>query len=284
VTASAPTLALAFIASAIFSLWAVIMAPSIAAAVGEKRRASAFSLFFATMFATGIVGNWVAGQMPELLHGNQAALTASAVMCALSLIPALRLKAEQAAVPGTRIYPRGPFLWRFLAAFAVWHLATGTFNPFNNMYLANLKFSVAEVGKIFSASQVVQVVAVLFAPLVIRRLGLVTGIVSMMGATGIALAGLSMEPLGAQAVIMYSAYMAAQWMSEPGVNTLLMNHVDEKERGGASAMTYLVAFGAQAAAAYAGGTLFGQFGFGPVLVGAAAAAGIAAWLFKAIAR
>jgi len=279
VTANAPVLALAFIASSIFSLWAVIMAPSIAGAVGEKRRAAAFSIFFSTMFATGIVGNWVAGQMPGWLHGNQPALAASAILCATALIPALRLKSGEAAVPGTRIYPRGPFLWKFLAAFAVWHLATGGFNPLANMYLANLKFSVAQVGKIFSIAQAVQVVTVLFAPVVIRRLGLVTGIVWMMAATAFALAGLATEPMGAQAVLVYSAYMAAQWMSEPGLNTLLMNHVQEKERSGASALNYLVAFAAQAAATFAGGILFDQFGFGPVLLGAAGAALAAAWMF-----
>ena len=39
--------------------------------------------------------------------------------------------------------------------------------------------------------------------------------------------------------------MAFQWMSEPGMNTLLMNRVEERERGGASAMMYLVAFSAK---------------------------------------
>jgi predicted MFS family arabinose efflux permease len=201
-------------------------------------------------------------------------------LCATALIPALGLKSGPAAAPGERIYPRGPFLWRFLAAFAVWHLATGAFNPFNNLYLARLKFSVADIGKIFSASQLVQVIAVLFAPLVIRRLGLVTGIVCMMAATAFTLAGLATEPPGAQAILVYAAYMAAQWMSEPGLNTLLMNHVGEKERSGASALNYLVAFSAQAAAAFAGGALFEHYGFGPVLIGAAAAGGLAAWMFR----
>jgi MFS family permease len=258
------------------------MAPSIAAAVDEKRRAAAFSLFFSAMFATGIVGNWIGGQLPGWLHGKQPALVLSAVFSALALIPALRLKRGTAAAPGARIYPRGPFMWRFLAAFAMWHLATGAFNPFNNLYLARLNFSVADIGKIFSASQLVQVVAVLLAPLVIRRAGLVPGIVWMMGATAFALAGLATEPLGAQAVLAYAAYMACQWMSEPGLNTLLMNHVAEKERGGASAMNYLVAFSAQAVAAFAGGALFEHYGFGPVLIGAAAAAGLAAWMFRAL--
>jgi MFS family permease len=282
VVASGPVISLAFLASAVFSIWAVIMAPSIASAVDQKRRTTAFSLFFSMMFATGIVGNWVAGRIPGWVHGKQAALVVSAVLCATALIPALRLKGGTADAPGTRIYPRSGFLWRFLAAFAVWHLATGTFNPFNNLYLARLKFSVADIGSIFSASQVLQVIAVLFAPVVIRGLGLVTGIVWMMAATALSLTGLASEPLGSQAVLIYSAYMACQWMSEPGLNTLLMNHVEEKERSGAAAMSYLVAFSAQAIAAFGGGALFEHFGFGPVLLGAAAAAGLAAWMFKVL--
>ncbi|HJZ97600.1 MAG TPA: MFS transporter [Candidatus Solibacter sp.] len=282
VVANIPVIALAFVASAVFSVWAVIMAPSIAAAVGEKRRAAAFSLFFSTMFATGILGNWIAGQLPTLLHGKQPALIASAVLCATALIPALRLKSGEAPAPGARIYPRSEFLWRYLGAFAVWHLATGVFNPFNNVYFSELKFSVAAIGKIFSVSQLVQVFAVLLAPLVIKRAGLVNGIVWMMRATGLTLAGLSAERAGAQAVLAYVAYMACQWMSEPGLNTLLMNHVEERERSGASAMNYLVAFSAQAVAAFAAGALFGEYGFGPVLLGAAGLAGVAAWMFRGI--
>ena len=63
-----------------------------------------------------------------------------------------------------------------------------------------------------------------------------------------------------------------------------MNHVDAEERSGASAMNYMVAFSAQAVAAFAGGALFGEYGFGPVLLGAAGLAGVAAWMFKELDR
>jgi len=282
IVTSAPVVALAFAASAVFSLWAVVMAPSIAAAVEDKRRTSAFSLFFSVMFATGIAGNWIGGQLPGWLHGKRPALLVAAALCGSALVPALRLKPGTAAAPGARIYPRGPFIWRFLAPFAIWHLATGAFNPFNNVYLARLNFSVAEIGSIFSVAQMVQVVAVLLAPLVIRRAGLVTGIVYMMGATALALCGLAAELPGTQAVIAYIAYMSCQWMSEPGLNTLLMQNVGERERGGASALNYMVAFSAQTVAAFAAGALLGGFGYGPVLLGAAAAAATAAMMFKTL--
>ncbi|HXK07556.1 MAG TPA: MFS transporter [Verrucomicrobiae bacterium] len=282
VVASAPVLGLAFTASAVFSLWAVVMAPSIAAAVEDKRRTAAFSVFFSTMFATGIVGNWVGGQLPGWLHGKRPALVFAAVLCGSALAPAWRLRLASVSAPGARIYPRGPFLVRFLAPFAIWHLATGVFNPFNNVYLARLRFSVAEIGSIFSAAQVVQVFAVLAAPLVTRRAGLVGGIAWMMCATALALAGLAAEAPGARAIAAYVAYMSCQWMSEPGLNALLMQNVGERERGGASAMNYLVAFSAQTVAAFAAGALLEQFGFGPVLLGAAAAAGAAAMMFRTL--
>jgi hypothetical protein len=61
-----------------------------------------------------------------------------------------------------------------------------------------------------------------------------------------------------------------------------MQKVGERERGGASALNFLVAFSAQAAAAFAAGALLRRFDYGPVLLGAAAAAALAAMLFHVL--
>jgi predicted MFS family arabinose efflux permease len=74
--------------------------------------------------------------------------------------------------------------------------------------------------------------------------------------------------------------MAFQWMSEPGLNALLMSRVAERERGGASALNYLVAFSAQAVAALGAGRLLAHFGYGTVLVASALLAVAAAALFQ----
>ncbi|HYW42173.1 MAG TPA: MFS transporter [Bryobacteraceae bacterium] len=280
VTARVPLVALAVIWGLVFGTWAVVMAPVIAGAVEAKRRPTAFSVFFATMFAVGIGGNWLGGRIPNWVHGKQPALLLAACLAALAIWPAWRL-APAAVEPGqTRIYPRSPFLARYLGPFALWNLGTASFNQFSNVYFARLRFPVERIGSIFSASQAVQVLTVLLAPLVFRRLGLVTGMVSMMAAAALGLGGLAAQPPGAAAALAYTAYMAFQWMSEPGLNTLLMNHVEERERGGASALNYLVAFSAQAVAAFGAGALLARFGYGPVLAGAAALAGVAAALFK----
>jgi len=274
--------ALGFASGCVFALWAVIFAPLIAGSVDEKRRTAAFSIFFATMFGVGIVANWVGGQLPQWLHGKQSALVFAAALSALALWPALKLRLRPAVQEKTRVYPRSAFLLRFLAAFAVWHLATGTFNPFANVYFARLHFSVARIGNTFSLSQVAQMAAVLLAPLVLRRCGLAAGVSWMMLATAVGLGGLAAQPPGLASALVFSGYMSFQWMSEPGLNTLLLGRVAEGERSGAAALGYLVAFGAQALAAFAGGALVARFGYGPVLAGAAALAAGAAGLFRVL--
>ena len=279
VTARGLLAGLAFVNGLCFSVWAVLMAPTIAGAVEEKRRPTAFSVFFATMFAVGIAGGWLGGKLPLWIHGKQPALLVAATLTALAIWPALRLRPTPAAPEGTRIYPRDAFLLRYLVPFALWNLATGSFNPFFNAYFARLRFPVERIGLVFSGSQMTQVVTVLLAPLVFRRMGLVTGIVWMMAATACGLGGLAAQP-GAAAALAYAGYMGFQWMSEPGLNTLLMNQVAERERGGASALNMLVAFSAQALAAWGAGTLLSRFGYGAVLAGAAGLALAAAGFFQ----
>ena len=280
--ARTPLVILGFAAGCIFSAWAVVLAPVIAGAVEEKRRPAAFSTFFATMFVVGIAGSWVGGRLPLWLHGKQPVLLLSAALSALALVPAFRLRLARPAREGARVYPRGSFLWRFLAAFALWNLATGAFNPFANVYFDRLRVPVERIGSIFSMAQLGQVGTVLLAPLVFRRVGLVTGITGMMLATAIGLGALAAQPPGAAAALAFTAYMSFQWMSEPGLNSLLMNHVSESERSGTSALSYLVAFGAQALAAFGGGVLLARFGYGTVLAGAAALAAGAGIVFRVL--
>jgi predicted MFS family arabinose efflux permease len=74
--------------------------------------------------------------------------------------------------------------------------------------------------------------------------------------------------------------MSFQWMSEPGLTTLLMDNVKEQERGGAAALNYLVSFSAQAVASAGAGLLLAKLGYGPVLAGAALLTGAAAALLR----
>jgi predicted MFS family arabinose efflux permease len=238
-------------------------------------------VFFAVMFSVGIAGSYAGGWLSEGFRGKQPALLLAAALVALALVPAWYFKPGAPPPEGTKAYPRSPFLFRYLAALAVWNLATGSFNPFANVYFAHMGFSARRIGSVFSGSQAAQLAGVLLAPAIFRKAGLVAGITWMMAATAAGLAGLSNQLTATTAVVAYAWYMAFQWMSEPGLNALLMSRVTERERSGASALNCLVAFGAQAVAALGAGRLLAHFGYGVVLAGSAALAVCAAGLFQA---
>ena len=279
-----PLAALAFMSGAVFSFWAVIFAPMIAGAVEEQRRPAAFSIFMACMLALGIGGNWLGGRLPLWMGGKRVVLIVSALSVGASALLALPLKEWPRSERQHRVWPRSRFLALYLLPFALWNLATGSFNPFNNLYFARLGFSVERIGSVFSGAHVVQVAALLLAPAVIRRMGLLSGIVAMMTATAFGLGALAAHPSPIAAVAAFAAYTSFQWMSEPGLNTLLMNHVEERERSGANSLNFLVAFGAQALAAFAAGRLFTRVGYTWTLAGAALLAVAAAALFGLLLR
>ena len=76
--------------------------------------------------------------------------------------------------------------------------------------------------------------------------------------------------------------MAAQHMSEPAIQSLLMDRVTVEERSMATAMNFLVVSVAQAVAAAVAGFAFARFGYPPVLLWVAGAVGVAAIIFRAL--
>jgi predicted MFS family arabinose efflux permease len=161
----------------------------------------------------------------------------------------------------------------------VWHLGTAMFNPFFNAYLVRQQFSAARIGSLVSVSGVAQVGAILLAPLVFRRFGRLRGIAGMQLATAAALVALAASKGAAWVSAAYVFYMAAQYMSEPGLYGYLMEVVAARDREGASAINFLVAFGAQAIAAAVAGTFIYRLGYSPVLLLAAAVCAVAALAF-----
>jgi MFS family permease len=270
----------AFISGALFSVWAVSIAVVIAQIATDRQRVFAFSVYIATVIGVGIVGDAVGGRLPLLIghvftisgavETKRWALFIGAWLAGLAAVPAFFMRMGPVERSAGRHYPRGPFIWRFLAALALINLATGAFNPFSNAYFAQyLKMRVDQIGLIFSGGQMAQVIAIILSPIIIRRLGLVWGIVSMEIAAGISLLFLSTGPAPIGAAIGYGGYLAFQWMDEPAMDTLLMGRVDPSERSGASALMYMVMFGSGAVAAYLSGLALTRIGY-PRLMAAAA--------------
>jgi predicted MFS family arabinose efflux permease len=94
------------------------------------------------------------------------------------------------------------------------------------------------------------------------------------------LAAVSVSPAAVLAAVLYAGYSSFQYMSEPGIYTLLMNRVPPEQHSGASALNFLAVFGAQALAASVAGAVVSRFGYAAMLAGAsamAACAGVAFW-------
>lgn len=284
-------LALAFLGGFVSTIWAVAISPAITQLTSEKTRPLGFSIVFSTGIGMGVLANLIASRMPgwfthlspflSVVQAEQLALLVGSAIVALGLLPLSGMSFPAIPVKDKTAYSRNPFLWRFLPALALWSLVTGSLSPLANVYLAqHLQMTIHRIGTVFSVSSLFQVLAVLFAPVLFRRLGLVSGIASAQLATAVTLACLAATSAQTPATFIYLGYTALLWMSEPGLFSLLMSRVTPAQQAGASALNFLVISLAQAVAVAAAGASFARFGYPIVLYAMAAVALTASICFR----
>jgi hypothetical protein len=267
-------LATAFASGICTAAWAVSNSPVIAQFTNERNRPWAFSLTFAAGIGTGALAGIAGGRLPSVAGSVRGAILAGSLIALAALILAFRLPVGSVTKDDAKNTGATPFVRRFLFCAGVWSLATGMFNPFFNVYFSRIaNLTVERIGALFSVSQVFQAAAILVAPLVIRRLTLVPSIAVSQSAAAAALAALGI--LGGWPAL-YVAYVSFQYMTEPGMYSLLMNEAGPGGRARASALNFLVVFSMQAAAAAAAGSLITRAGYSITLFAAAIVALIAA--------
>jgi predicted MFS family arabinose efflux permease len=293
VTGSAALLTLAFAGGMLASCWMVCIAPVIAELAPEKYRPFAFSVFFSTGIGVGVLGGILGGNLPGTVtsigvptaYGKHASLLFGCLLIGMGSVLLSRLKLQATASEESRLYPRNPPLWRFLLAVGMFSLGTGAFNPLYAAFLSSVAhLPVDRIGTVFAVSQLAQVIAVMLGAAAVRRFGLETSISCIFAATAVALLWLGVGPAGASAAVAYVAYMSFQYMSEPGMFSMLMSLARVSERKGASTLNFLVINTTQAAAALAAGMAVTRFGYGPVLGTAAATVLLAALSFPLLTR
>lgn len=287
-------IALAFLFGVCVSFWAVCFPPAVAKLTAEKNRTVGFSLLIAVGIGTGGLGGLAGGWLPGWLQALRATthpadakrlvLLLCCAVLALGAWPVSRLRLTESG-PASRAWKFDPFLWRFLPAMALWNLAAGAFVPFATVYLSRyVQLPLGKIGEIFSGSQMAQVAAILLAPILFRRCGLVAGIMLTQVATAVALAGLARAHSVAMVAVLYLGFTAFHWMGGPGIYSLLMSGVAEDARSSASAANNLVTHGCQAISSAAAGAAYVAFGYPAVLRGIAVAALVAALMFRMLLR
>jgi predicted MFS family arabinose efflux permease len=243
----------------------------------------------------GIVGGFAGGRLPGLLtslgvssHALEAkrlALLISSAIIALAVVPMFALRFPPESTVERNMYPSGKFITGFLVSLSIWSLATGAFNPFFNAYFSQrVHFSIERIGSVFSWAQLCQSGAVLLAPMVLRRCGQVAGIAAIQVATAVMLALLAPGFTGLAAAAIYVSYTSFQFMAAPTLYSMLMTRVSPAERGGASALNFLVASLTGALSAVVGGAMIARLGYSRVLLISALLAGLAAVLFRVLLR
>ena len=285
----------AFCNGTFLTLWAVSYSPSIAGLTDERNRRFGFSLSGAAGMSIGIPAGMLAGRLPALMQNVlhmpgplqplRYALLAAAAVVALGALPAAGLHFQSVPATESKTYPPARAVSGFLIALAFWSAATGAFNPFFNTFFAGrLHMGVQRIGVVFTYSHVAQVLGLLSASAMLKKLGDVRGIAWSQLATGAALVLLAFTSTGGSGAAVYIAYMSLQYMCDPGVFHLLMSRVGVGERSGASALYFLVTSLAGSLAAFAGGAAISRFGYPPVLVASGCVAMVAACLFRTLVR
>ena len=280
----------AFVAGMISSVWAVSLIPVVAALTNDRNRAMGYSLWSGWGIGLGVILGVVAGQMTGWIRNaglassnvpaRQIALLIGSATALLSPLLLMRLPLVRSKKPEAKVFPRSPFVKRFLLAFTVWNLGVGAFNPFFTAYFSRqLHMSVPRIGFVFSASQFVQLGALLAAPFIIRRFGIVPGIALMQAGVAVSLALLATEPAALMAGVTYAMFGAFQFGSEPATLTLLMSRVEAEQRGGASSLSFFVTSVSQAASSAVAGMSIVRFGYRPLLIFASLTTALAAGLF-----
>jgi predicted MFS family arabinose efflux permease len=278
--------------------WVVCLSPAVASVVEEPKRPFAFSVLFAVAVASCALGGFLGGHLPgwsqrlaaqytgiavSAVEGKRITLLIACAITALGAWPTTRLSSETRTQEVRWFHRPSPFLLRFLVASACWGAAVGAFNPFIGVFFTRyLGVQTAQLGSFFSIAQFVQAGAVLLVPLMVRRAGLITGIMLAQLATAATLGLLAAGHGLLQIELIYCGFMAAQHMTEPAIQSLLMDRVTAEERSGATAMNFLVVSVAQAGAAAVAGFAFARFGYPLVLLWVAGAVAVAAIIFRAL--
>ncbi len=295
---------LAFFAGVSMTSWTVTFLPAVSKLTTQANRTAAISLIFSIGVGSAAFVGALCGYLPQWMASAGLAmepyatkrliLLASCGIAMIGFFPVLGLRmppavveVESAPKPRRRAwlssFQLSPFVWKFLLCMALWSVILAAFTPFANVYLArDLHVSLAHIGLIFSVAQLLQLASGLLVPVVMRSMGMLNGILATQLTAAMMLATMASVHRQPLAIAFYLAFAASQWMSSPGLYSLLMNETPDAERSTAAASTMFANSLVSSATTAGAGILFTQFGYSRVLLGLAGLAAVVALLCRLV--
>ena len=257
--------------------WAVCTPPALARLTSESNRSVGFSLNFGVGIGTGVLAGLVGGRLPSRFSGllplsspatgMRLTLLLACTLVTLGLLPFIRssfLAAPEPAPETVRLAMPGyrPLFLKFLGAFGLWSSIAAAFIPFANIYMVrHLGISLRHTGEVFAASQFLQVLAVIGAPLLQRWLSLKKTILAIQLLAGVMFLLLSRSAASAAVIAESILLNACLYMAGPSIYSLLMTLTPDGERSLAAAAQSITSSLIGAAAAALAGILVGRYGY-----------------------
>jgi MFS family permease len=295
---------LAFLAGLSLCFSGVCCLPAVARLTTEENRATAFGLLYSTSVGMSALSAMVCGYLPlwirhagfemEPAQAKRLMLLVACGIAASGLFAMIRLRIPEQPRENSVVnriqksvsrwcWRPHPFLLRFFPALILWTAVLTSFAPFSNVYLSQGRhIPLARIGIIFFIAQIIQSCFGLFSPIVFRKLGLLNGIVVTQVLTAVTLSLLAGTQDLRLVAPLFIAFTAIQWMSTPGLESLLMSGVPDEDRSTASSMMMFCNSVVAAGATSGTGILFVRFGYPRVMLGISALALAAAILFGTV--
>lgn len=248
---------------------------------------NSFSVMFGTLIG-GLLPTVFAFAAQELAEQYRLTLLTTSLFALVAFFPLFfiteRTKIPQSHVVSTPFSGKRTFVAQFVICSAVIGFGAGVVVPFFNVYFSRvLHATAAQIGVIFSASQLSVGIAQLVLPVMVRRLGKVgSTVVTQYLSIPFMLVMMSYSLFAA--FVGFFFRMAFMNMSFPAQQNFYMDHIREHERGKAASLSQFGSTIFRAAGSNLGGYLIAAGSFSHPFYVAALMYGVGTTLFYAFFR
>ncbi len=270
---------LTFIVGLFNALSMVANAPFLAENTTKEERMQLFSINFALMTFSSMLGNIIGGALPSLLStagvaviwAQKITLLVAAAATFGAALPILSIHEHRPAAPSqarkSEKVQWGDYLLigKFIFAQGLVGFGAGLFVPFSNVYFENrFHLNTSVVGLIMSAGQLTTVIATLLGPFLVQRIGRIGTVFTLQILSIPFMITLGDTPwlwVAVGAYLMRGAIMNA---ANPITSSFMMEAVSDKVKGLANSASQMVFQLGWAVCGRLSGQIIDRYGYGRI--------------------